>query len=304
MLSLKQTVFSLAIVTIVAATSSNAMAQDEASKNLQQALGALQGGSVHLSANIEIEKPKADKKKNGMMGMVMSVSSSDTTAMKSFAGRMDVHMADDGTIAAASTKGLPQVKVMYNGKRSVFSQTYASEAYDLPKLLSLVRGTLDVKGLVKEVSRAKRVRVSDSDGKKSYRVTIDGDFFKVSDVSADDDDPKKRIMRQAMGKMQPRIMEGVFTMDVDAAGKPTNMKYVLQYNDPMKAMMSQVMVGGGPGGAGGGAAIKVLGMGGGKQPKDIPGNKVVISYDVLTGSAGPAEEFAKQATEMLQSSAN
>lgn len=294
MLNLKQTVFSLAIASVVAASSSNAIAQDSASSDLQAAIGRLEGTSVHLSANIDTEKPEADRNGGFKMGVMMAVTSGGGAGSKSFNGQVDVHLADDGAIAVATAKGLPQVKAMHGGGRSLFSQTYDSQPYDVAKLMSLMRGTLDLKGLTKEVSQAKRVRVSDGDGKKTYRVTLDGDFFDVSDDAAEGGGLQQQIMKQAMGSMKSHVMEGVFTLSVDGAGMPTSMKYVLQYNDPMKAMMGQAMAGGG--------AIRI-GVGG-KKPKDVPGEKIIVSYEVLSDSDGPAQEFAKEAAEMMESSAN
>lgn len=290
MLILKQTVFAFAFLCIVAAGSPNALAQDEAGAELQKAIGELQGNPLHLTANIEVEKPGGDKT-NGVMSMVLGMTTGG--GKDSYTGKMDVYVAGDGALAAASPEGLPQVKVMSNGERNVYSQTYASKSYDLEKLLALVRGTLDLEGLGKEVSRAKRVRVSEEDGKKTYRVTLNGDFFEVVDAS-DGQSQQERMMKQAMKRMKPQVMEGVLTMSVNESGKPASIKYSLQYSDPMKGMVGQAM-------AGGGGAMRI--GGGGKDMQNVLGDKVIVSYEVQTDSAGLAKDFADQAAEMLGASA-
>lgn len=295
MLNLKQSVFSLAIMTIFAISSSSTFAQDDAGQDLQKAIGKIKDGALHLTANIEFEKPKADQG-NGAMGIMlgMSIGSGGPDHAEMFTGEMDVYLTADGVLAATSAEGLPEVNFIDGGKQSSYRQYITSRPTDLTKLQSLIRGTLDLEGLQEEVSRAKRVRVTDKDGMKTFRVTLDGQFF---DASGDDDtdDPRQKMIKKAMSNMQPKVMESIFTMSINEDGSVAGMKYVLQYNDPMKAIMGQAM-------AGGRGRIQIGGQG--KQPDDVPGKKIVVSYNVLADSSGPAKSYVDRSTEKLKKSAN
>lgn len=301
MLSLKPIAVSVVSAVAILLFSTISVAQDQNGKDLQEALKTLQGGPIHLSANLEIEEAETDGKKNNMSGMmgvvgsVLSSSGSTTTAAKPFAGDLDVEVTQDGTISAIASEGLSQIKVMHNGEKSLFSQTYSDTVYDLGKLTGLLRSTLNVDALIEEIDEVKRVRVKENDGIKTYRATIAGGFFDVStDGPGGGKSQQEKMVALALSKMAPGILEGVLSVDVDQSGKPLSAKYELQYSDPMSGLMKKAMKQNGAKGADLSLNLDIL-------AKPDPGEKVILTYMFKSDANPTAQQFAVEAAELLKS---
>lgn len=264
-------------------------AQSDVAQGMQKALGMLEGKPLDMVASIQRQEPDAENEKS-RPGRVFLMPHA-RGGLKPVTGELDVHVNGQGVIAASTYSALPQLKAMCDGRQKLFSQAYSNDVYDLSALLDLLRSTLDFKGLIEEVSRANRVRFTESEGAKTYRVTIMGDFFSMDDASVNDA-LQVKPGPIVVNLMIPKVREGVMTLAVDSSGNPTSFDFVLQVIDPMKSMMKEAMQGGGGVHAWGGAQ--------GVSDEDSFDEEITVSYTVMSNS-GPGKEFLQEAKELLDS---
>lgn len=269
-----------------------ATAQD--SGELVSALTKAKAKSLNGVAAVTEESP--EQQKNSVFGNAMVMVNGmrgGGGAGAAFEGELEVFV-NDGAIAAASVGKLPMVKVYKQGSKTLFSQVHDGNSVDTSSLALLLSRALNMDTLISEIERASRVRSKEIDGGKSYRVTIEGDYFDQDADGDDSDDPMAQAQKMAMSGMQQSIIEGVLSVQVDDAGELKSLQLEVQYNNPMADIMTQAMKGGAR------AQVKIQGLTVGGKPSTTPGKKVTLKFEVSDQESSAAQAFAKEASELLK----
>ena len=169
-------VYALLCIAVLAFMGTTVQAQDsQESKGLVAALESASGQS--LRGNVAITKEDAAAEgKNARARVQVQVMGMNSGGSDMFTGDLEVFVAD-GAIAAATTSGLPQVKVYSDGDQKLISQMYSKKPKNFGKATDLLGMASDFESLIKEVKDAKLVRAKDIDGGKQYRVTLDSEAF-------------------------------------------------------------------------------------------------------------------------------
>lgn len=295
--------FSMFLVIAGLTLTQTAFGQDEAARQqLVKAIKNLASSDVSMTGQVEEEQPESDKNLPGNVQRVVISSVGGSTA-NPFLGEFEL-LASKDSVAIVSSQEFPGVKILQAGEKVVNMQAHAEAPYSVQAFSSTVKQLVDWTALSEAVEKAPKVRVTKKDGLSQVRVVLDPEFIPVETM--------EKAMAKKMGAaggaanvaiqvagpaMTPTIVDLTATFSVNDSGAIVGMDFDIQYNDPMKAMMANVVRGGG------GAAIRI----GGNFPKPAEGDAVelgkMVSYSLkVSGQASERiKQFVKQATPYLQS---
>lgn len=296
--------FGMFIVIAGLTLTQTAFGQDEAARQqLVKAIKNLASSDVSMTGQVEEEQPESDKNLPGNVQRVVISSVGGSTA-NPFLGEFEL-LASKDSVAIVSSQEFPGVKILQAGEKVVNMQAHAEAPYSVQSFSSTVKQLVDWKALSEAVEKAPKVRVTKKDGLSQVRVVLDPEFIPVETI--------EKAMAKKMGgaaggaanvaiqvagpAMTPTIVDLTATFSVNDSSAIVGMDFDIQYNDPMKAMMANVVRGGG------GAAIRI----GGNFPKPAEGDAVelgkMVSYSLkVSGQASERiKQFVKQATPYLQS---
>lgn len=279
--------FFLSMIGLLIFGISTSLAQD--TDDLQNALKKLDGVSTCFHGQISQEQPEG----NGLGGLLGGGGAIQIEIggigqiggdAESFEGELEIYVAEDGSVASASTGGFPEVKIYSDGDNHLFRQTHDGKSTNIKGIGELLDVTTNFQSLVKELDEVKVRSESTSDGWK-YRATIDGEFFEP-------DMGQGNQVLQIISDINAKIVEGVLEVVVDNEGNIRTMSYELLYNDPMGAMIEDAMENGG--------GAQIQGLGDLADAADSEGKTVTIEFRFDGAPCELAKAFSKEARELLK----
>lgn len=280
--------------------------EDAAKQQLVKAIRNLASSEVSWTGSVGEEQPEAEKKSplGGVQRVVISSIGGSTA--NPYLGDFELLVSKD-SLAIVSSQEFPGVKILRAGEKVVNMQAHADAPYSVQSFSNTVKQLVDWSALSDAVEKASKIRVTKKDGVSQIRVVLDPEFIPVESIEKT---MAKKIGGAAGGgvanvavqvagpAMTPSVVDLTAVFSINDSGSLVAMDFDIQYNDPMKAMMSNV-VRGGPGGA----AIRI----GGNIPKPAEGDAVELGKTVnyalkVNGQASDRIKlFVKQATPYLQS---
>ncbi len=293
-------VFLMAVATLFSAPLS--WAQDDAARQqLVKALKSLAETDVSLVGNVAEEQPESEKNSPlpGVQRMAVSLIGGSTG--NPFLGEFEV-LVNKELLAIVSTKEFPGVKILQAGEKAVNMQWHAESPFAVQQFSSAVGHLVDWQELSQAVEKASKFRVTKNETGSSIRVVLEPEFIPVetfekaiAKMAGAAAGGGKVAVQVGSSAMTPQIVDLSATFTVSSAGSVVDMKFDIQYSDPMKAMMANAMRGG-PG-------IRI----GGNVPRPKEGEDAelgkLMSYSFKV--SGPAsqqiKDFVKMAKPYLES---
>lgn len=255
------------------------MAFAQESAELISVLDMSQSTILSGTINISEERPEAAQ---GMVHVQIGVGPGGPPS-GTFTGELEV-LAEKGSISCASMSELPQILIYQRGDDQIIRQTYAKKNIDAFAVANQLKRSLTFSDLINEVKRAKRVRTSDIGDNKEYRVTIDGDYFEQPAEALADGMPPMPVM-----PFGESVLEGILTIQVSATKEIEQLRFEIQYNDPMAMILQNAVKGGG------GVQLELADM----KKSTVPGRKMIVEFKKNASGSPKAKAFAEEAVRLL-----
>ena len=279
-------------------------AQDLSKADVVRAIESFAGKDVVLSGEIAQESP--DKAQDqGAAGVVIQkvvIGGSDGSG-RQFTGNAEIAILKNGTLVLVSKEALPGIKLYKSGETLLCNQTHTEDPMDPKRLVDSLRKLGDWKSLAKAISESAKVRVSKQGTTSDVRIVLDSAFLGKEEVN-----PPGGVAGGAFGggagavriqvggsPLTPSVVDLIATFHFDASKELAGITYEIQYDDPMKAMMSKAMIGGG-------GAFRIQGNAG-KPAKDDEvtlGSLTRMDFDIQKSASPNLGAFAKEAEELLR----
>ena len=215
--------------------------EEEAKQDLLQALGQLEKSQVSFTTKLTEEQPAAEDDITGVQRFMVSSMNGALLATE-FKGDFEV-LATKDDLVIVSNKDFPGIKILQSGEKTICIQSHADEPFGVRSLSSTVRRLVNWTELSQALQKSKRLRVTKQGDETSIRVTLDSEFIPI-------DSPEKEIAKR-MGvanvavrvsrssSMTPEVVDLTASFVIDSSKELKSAEFTLQFNDPMKSMMTQ-----------------------------------------------------------------
>ncbi len=186
----------------------------------------------------------------------------------------------------------PSLQILVSKSDALCRQFHGQAPFDVRKVANLLRTLLDLDGLGQKLLAHDQVEIRKIDEGFELHFVFDSDMLKTfEEVNLPIQNPKRQEVkaeRVGVRTSKPKVVSVEASYRFNRERIPTSLRYQVQFDDPVKALLSSVR--------GGSVSVPAPGT---AASKNNLGKKITIELDLLPSMPERILEFKKDAERFV-----